>query len=398
MRDQFYGKTCGQRVRAMNPISFILIEPCNFEDHPVGGQLTFARQLLDAYGCRIATVGYTLNPDEPVGVWFNKASGVSVRLHFNLAFILNGGKHYKIPRRLLFFYLIKKHRKALQELPCRRLFIQEHSVLMAIHRLDWESICYCFPGASSPLKISRFQWAKPLSWLFDQLFFRSMNKADVLLAAADERAIDDLKMRAGRFLKGRSVEFFPTRVDTSVFFLRQGLPINGRPIQIVSTGRLHWAKGWELILESLALIKDKLDFQYIYVGDGPDRDAFLASAKKLGVFDRISLAGFLPAAGVAEHLRKADLYLMGSLVEGWPTTLVEAYVSGVPMVSTDVSGASTIISNGINGFVCDVRDPRIYAHYILKALYLPLDRVFESVNSKNYATDRLLIDLEMLWR
>jgi glycosyltransferase involved in cell wall biosynthesis len=382
----------------MDEVEFILIEPCNYSDHPVGGQLNFARQLLDVYGAGIATVGYTLDPAEPIAVWFKKETDGVVRDHFNLACLSNGGGGYRLPRRLLFFFLFKKYRKAIRQHPCRKAFIQEHAILMAIQKKDWDSICYCFPGVSSPLDISRFKWAKLLSRTFDCLLFRSTKKAKVLLAAADQKAIAELKQRAGRVIAEREIISFPTRIDTKVFTLKQNSLRGGRPVQLVSSGRLHWAKGWDLILRSLALLKEQMDFEYTYVGDGPDREAFLQLSRELRLEGRVTLTGFSSPAEVADCLKKADLYLMGSIVEGWPTTLIEAYASGLPMVCTKVSGATTIISEGLNGYICDSRDPEMYAACILKALELNPERVFNSVDASCYATSRLKADLEMVWQ
>jgi glycosyltransferase involved in cell wall biosynthesis len=382
----------------MSEVKFILFEPCNFVDHPVGGQLSFARLVLSLYKDEIATIGYTLDPAEPVGVWFEKSENGYVRQHYNLVCIGDAGGAYKVPRRLVFYRLVMKHRKSILKHPCRRLFVQEPSVLMALRKKDWDSICYCFPGVSSALKISRFKWAKHFSWIFDQLVFRAMHKTKVILAAADQEAIDEMVCRSGRYLKNREIRFFPTRVDMGIFRKRQPVSREGRSVVLVSSGRLHWAKGWDLILNSLALIKAKLDFQYIYIGDGPDREAFLDKVQELGLTDRVSLTGYASPEQVAEHLRSADLYLMGSIVEGWPTTLVEAYATGLPMVCTKVSGAGTIISEGRNGYICDSRDPEMYSAFILKALRLNPDSVLQAVDVGRYAIETLRKDLEKVWR
>jgi len=374
-----------------------LIEPCNFVDHPAGGQLNFARLLLQLYQGEIATVGNTFDPSEPVGRWFEKTGNGYSRMHFNLRCIKGTGVGSKIPGRLISFFLVKKYCKAILQHPCRRLFIQEPAVLMALRRNDWDSICYRFPGVSSALKISRFKWAKPFSQIFDWMFFRATNKADVILASADQEAIDEMVCRSGRYLKNREIVFFPTRVDTSIFSTRHINAQRSRPVELVSSGRLHWAKGWDLILRALAFLQNELDFRYTYIGDGSERDAFLNLAKELGLEGRVQLTGFALPEKVADHLRRADLYLMGSIVEGWPTTLVEAYATGLPMVCTEVSGAKTIIQEGVNGYICVGRDPEEYARNIRKALALDPTIVLRTVDVAPYAANTLKSDLERLW-
>jgi glycosyltransferase involved in cell wall biosynthesis len=382
----------------MNP-KFILLEACDFRSHPVGGQLNYARLLLQLFGDQVATVGYALGEGEPLGVWFEKEDYGFTRMHFNLFRVDDERTNYLVPRRLLVYHYCRKYWNAILSLGCRYLYLQEHVALMAVRRKDWASICYRFPGVEGQLDKARYAWAKPLSRLFDYCFYRATRKADVLLASADANAIEEMRRKSFGYVKNREVVWFPTRVNTQDFYPRTGVTEvrAGQPLRFVSSGRLHWVKGWDLVLEALGLLKDKIDFTYTYVGDGPDREALLATAVELGIGGRVEIAGFVEPEAMAQYLRDADLYLMGSHMEGWPTTLVEAYVSGLPMVCTQVSGASAIIDSGTNGFICDSRDPVLYANAIERALELDPQTVLEVMDTDRYTVDNLMPDLADAW-
>lgn len=381
----------------MDP-KFILLEACNFKDHPVGGQLNYARLLLRLFQAEVATVGYALGGDEPLGEWFEKTEYGFTRWHFNLFRVEDERTNYRVPRRLLVYYYWRKYRKRILSLGCRHLYLQEHVALMAVRRKDWASICYRFPGVESQLDKARYGWAKPLSRLFDYCFYRATRKADVLLASADQEAIAEMRRKSFGYVNSREVVWFPTRVNTHVFY-PQSEPLKGQDkrLRFVSSGRLHWVKGWDLVLEALGLLKDKIDFTYTYVGDGPDREDLLTRAAELGIADRVVVEGFVQPEVMAESLRKSDLYLMGSHMEGWPTTLVEAYVSGLPMVCTQVSGASTIIDSGTNGYICESREPSDYADAIERALRLNRNTVRGAMDAEKYSVDYLMADLEREW-
>jgi glycosyltransferase involved in cell wall biosynthesis len=382
----------------MDKIDFILLEACNFKDHPMGGQLNYARLLLSLFGERVATVGYTMDASDPVGEWFEKEDGGVRRMHFNLFYLDNDRTDYRIPRRALVYYTCRKYWDQILKLGCRNLYLQEHTVLMAVRKGDWDSVCYRFPGVESQLSKGRFAWAKPLSRLFDYCFYRSTRKADVLLASADDAAIAEMRKKSFGYVKDREVVWFPTRVDTSIFYPdKEHVRELGAPVRFVSSGRLHWVKGWDLVLDALALLKDELDFTYTYIGGGPDEAALLAKATSLGLENRVRVTGYMPPSEMAVELRRSDVYLMGSHMEGWPTTLVEAYVSGLPMVCTKVSGATTIISEGGNGFVCQTRQPEEFRSNIQQAIELKGASIRDAVNPSLYSIDALMDDLSAAW-
>ena len=68
---------------------------------------------------------------------------------------------------------------------------------------------------------------------------------------------------------------------------------------------------------------------------------------------------------------------MGSMREGWSTTLVEACACGVPCVVSDFSSSKEMISDGKNGFVVVGRDEKEFAKKMLMALELDRLAVME---------------------
>ena len=143
-------------------------------------------------------------------------------------------------------------------------------------------------------------------------------------------------------------------------------------------------------------MESKLDFQFEYVGDGPDKEAFLKTVETLSLSDRVTLSGFLPSEELAKKLASSDLYVMSSHMEGWPTSLVEAFAVGLPMVSTSVSGAQDIIEEGANGFICKTRDPKEMADLILMALSLDKAKVFEASPVERFSSNTLHAELSSL--
>jgi glycosyltransferase involved in cell wall biosynthesis len=101
-----------------------------------------------------------------------------------------------------------------------------------------------------------------------------------------------------------------------------------------------------------ALRRQGIDCRARLVGDGPLRGALEEPARRADV----ELLG--SRSDVAELLRSSDLMVFPSLPagEGMPGVLIEAGLSGLPVVATDVPGVRSVIEDGVTGVVVPVAD------------------------------------------
>ena len=380
------------------------LEACNFVDKPMGGQLTFSRQLMKVLGRRLALVGWANTPSEPVGCWFDKEIEGIVYQYFAIGRGRTSLKKPLIPARLTTWLQIRRYLSRILSIGISNIIIEEHSILMALSLSAEYNLCYCFPGVEAPLTISRYPFVKRVAALFDYMFFESLRrKASCILAAGDESAIADLYHRAGKKLKGVNVISFPTRVDTDIFHpsvrleTRKKLSLPSEAIIAVTIGRIHWAKGWPFLLDSFSLfIKRNPGSLLIFIGDGAERLALEQRALTLGLQESVVVVGYQPPSEIAAYLQASDLFVMGSLIEGWSTVLLEALACHVPIVTTRFSSADTIVRKGYNGFVVD-RDPLKFAESMERALNLPeLAKYADSVIDC-YALKNLAHDLFKIW-
>jgi glycosyltransferase involved in cell wall biosynthesis len=101
-----------------------------------------------------------------------------------------------------------------------------------------------------------------------------------------------------------------------------------------------------------SLRNDGTDLRALLVGDGPLRQVLEEPARVAGV----ELLG--ERTDVAELMRDADLMIFPSLPEGegMPGVLIEAGLSGLCVVATDVPGASAVIEDGVTGSIVGITD------------------------------------------
>lgn len=384
---------------------FVVIEGCNFDNFPAGGQLTFVRQLMRAFGSQIALVGVATD-ETPVGVWTKKSvEGVEYDF-FAYQRRKPSSARPILPARLTGLMALRRYRRQIMAEGRLHYFVQSHELLPLVLGWSHRSVCFCFPGVENPLAISRYKWAKFVAYAFDQWFLRAAKRADVLLAAADGNAINQLKQRCGGLLLERQISSFPTRVCTRLFHRggkgpgRERLGLESGSTVVVTTGRIHWAKGWAFLLDAFVRFLDEdPSAKMVFVGDGEDRCRLEARAMELGISDRVIVTGHVDPTLVAEYLRASDLFVLGSISEGWSTSLVEALATSLPIVTTNVSSSCEIVRSGVNGYILNDRDHERFAEAMQKALLLDLCEVhaYSSIEVSKYSVDRLGHDLESLW-
>jgi glycosyltransferase involved in cell wall biosynthesis len=254
------------------------------------------------------------------------------------------------------------------------------------------------------VKVSRYWYARQFCKVFDRWMFSALDRASVVLAAADENAILKLVARSrGRLERDRLVSL-PTCVDTTVFHpasmddARAALGIPGDRTVFVNSGRIGRFKGWQLLLDSLEeyLRKDPRAM-LLFVGDGEDRAAVQASIDARDLQASARITGFQSPRQVAAYLNAANVAVFGSFVEGWSAAMLEALACGKPMVSTDVSGVKSMVAAGENGFIVNGRNAADFAEAMDKALHLAnAERVSTSIAAE-FDLPHLGASLGRLW-
>ncbi len=119
--------------------------------------------------------------------------------------------------------------------------------------------------------------------------------------------------------------------------------------------------------------------------------------KSYDLVSSVHITGYQNSNKVLKWLNIADLILVGSHKEGWSISMLESLACGKGIVSTDVSGAQELISEGKNGYVVQSRNPLEYAIGIKKGLELnnTFDISLEIVSK--YTLSSLKNDLGKLW-
>jgi colanic acid/amylovoran biosynthesis glycosyltransferase len=167
-------------------------------------------------------------------------------------------------------------------------------------------------------------------------------------------------------LSGRRTGLWINRpaIDTAAIVERAPRTAS-RSIQIVTTGRLVWQKGFDHLLAALALLDRRgVEFHAEILGDGELRKALAFSIGDLGLEGRVTLVGAVSSEEVLARMRRADVFVLSSHTEGISNAALEAMAVGLPIVTTAAGGMIEAVTDGVEGFVVPVRDASALADRI----------------------------------
>lgn len=146
-----------------------------------------------------------------------------------------------------------------------------------------------------------------------------------------------------------------------------------KPI-IMTTGRMHWIKGFVSTLEALSILKaEGFNFIYKIVGDGNEYERIAFAAYQLGLQEEVEFVGKLSHDTVKKELEAADIYLQYSLQEGFCNAVLEAQAMGKLCIVSNAGGLVENVLHEQTGWVVPKYSPNLLAEQIKKVLLMKED-------------------------
>lgn len=198
------------------------------------------------------------------------------------------------------------------------------------------------PGTYDARLTAFYKWVTP----------RADRSVDLVIALA--RPFAELARNRG----ARRVAIIPNGIDPASF----GAPpdeVRPRhtPFRILNVGRFGVEKGLGDLIDACGRLD--LDHELTLAGGGP----LEAELRKRGG-DRVRFVPPQPRAMLGAVYAAHDVFCSSSLSEPFGTVLLEALVSGLPVIATAVGGTPEIVEDGLNGLLVPPRDPAAMANAI----------------------------------
>lgn len=139
------------------------------------------------------------------------------------------------------------------------------------------------------------------------------------------------------------------------------------PHQIVATARLTEWKGIDGIIRAVALLaRDFPDVLFKVAGDGPAESSLKALVHKLGIQSHVDFLGRVSRAETWHVRKTSQVYVLNSLYEGLPHTVLTSFAAQIPVVATDIPGTNEAVYDGVSGLLVPPRDDEALAKAIAR--------------------------------
>lgn len=150
-------------------------------------------------------------------------------------------------------------------------------------------------------------------------------------------------------------------------WLRQEMGFDGSPPVIGMVACLKPQKAPEDFVRAAKVVLDKKpEVRFVLVGDGSQRKSVEALIRQLELKDKFILTGW--RQDIPLIMRGLTMLSLSSLWEGLPCVFAQAMKTGLPIVATDVEGASEAIESGVTGFLVPKKDYKALGEAILSIL------------------------------
>lgn len=150
-----------------------------------------------------------------------------------------------------------------------------------------------------------------------------------------------------------------------------------QPVKIVSVGRLVDKKGYDVLLEALALLPDDLAWEFYHAGGGGLKTKLKEQAARLGISSKVKWMGARPQLEVLSLLQTSDIFALASRIssdgdrDGLPNVLMEAQSQALPCVATNIVGIPEFLIDGKTGLLVPQEDPDALSAALKKLITLP---------------------------
>ena len=136
---------------------------------------------------------------------------------------------------------------------------------------------------------------------------------------------------------------------------------------ILTIARLHEQKGLNYLLEAAVHVPEAM---FVIAGDGPERSNLEAQARTLNVDRRVIFLGH--RRDIPELLATCDVFVLSSLYEGLPLSVLEAMASRKPVIASSIGGVDEAVVSNETGLLVPPRDPIALADAIKSVLADPV--------------------------
>ena len=165
--------------------------------------------------------------------------------------------------------------------------------------------------------------------------------------------------------------------------------------KIIFVGRLHPQKGLKYLIDAVYWIEKIIREKKVkihLIGSGEEQPILEKQMKDLGIEDIFIFRGKIFGEDLIREYKSAHLFVLPSIFEGQPLTLLEAGACKLPVLVTDVGDNDKFVKNGINGVIIPPANMKPLANILKAYIIYPYEK-YISFGQKGYT----LVKKEYTW-
>ena len=331
--------------------NLVLYDTSNFEDFPIGGQLTSIRNFLryiavcnPDYGERILLVGVTTDASKVGEICKIEIENLS----FAFLPVLHRQKdlaQVKKSLRLEYVQALLRYKKKIPDGRNIVHYLHTPEAYIAVRLIHPFARVAVFSHGSFFNMVSGFRFFqknKGIHVLFNQFLILLLKTADLVFALDDDSFVQYTKYSKHVYRVNNSIqlpEAIPDRLECH------------KPVRLLFVGRLSKVKRVEQIISAVARMKGWAELTI--VGDGEERESLESLVRELDLQDSVKLPGAFTPEQTKQFYSENDVLIINSIIEGKPMVILEALSYGMPVITTPVGGIPELVRDGIEAEYTD---------------------------------------------
>lgn len=166
-------------------------------------------------------------------------------------------------------------------------------------------------------------------------------------------------------IKSQKIEVIHNGIDTEHFIPAKKLCLDKK--RLLWIGRYANGKGVDYLIDAFKIVKSKHPEAFLtMVGRGPDKDRIIQKIHDLKLDNDIEIKDFVPNSEIVQLYHNSSVFVLPSLEEGVPRTILESMSCGVPVVCTQLPQLIDIVEG--SGFLVPTKDSQSLADRISQLL------------------------------
>jgi L-malate glycosyltransferase len=189
--------------------------------------------------------------------------------------------------------------------------------------------------------------------------------ARTVLRAVDRNVVPSTFLKEVFEGFGIAADVIPNVADLDRFLFTPRDPLRPR---VLSTRNFEAHYNLPCTLRAFARVQARYaDATLTLVGGGPDESTLRAQVTSLGLRN-VTFVGRVPQSEMPRYYADADIYVQTPSIDNMPISILEAFASGLPVVSTDAGGVPGMVQHGVHGLLAGTDDDAAIAEHIIALL------------------------------